>query len=93
MNPNNAHLQFWIELDHGKLQYRFLVNYQEDEQSEYFELQAGPRRLMITSNRPTLRKQGNHAIPEFLLQEGGITKPGLLLKVFEALDEYVEENL
>lgn len=86
-------MQFWIELEHGDLQYRFLVTYQGGEQSEYFEVKAGTRRLLIASNRPALRKQKYFGLPAFYVVEGGINKPGLLLKVFEALDEYVEENL
>lgn len=93
MIPNKDHIQFWIELEHGDLQYRFSVIYRNDEQSEYFEVKAGTRQLLIASNRPALRKQRYYGIPAFYVVEGGISKPGLLPKVFEALDEYIEDNL
>jgi len=89
-----ARLQFWIDLDLAGFQYRFLVKYLTGGgQTEYFQVTAGKRSLLIASNRPTLRQQGHFGVPTYTVVEGGLARKTLLPKLLAAIDGYVEENL
>lgn len=87
-------MNFWIDLEYNGLPYRFLVNYLSTEQQlEHFQVTAGSRHLLISSNRPLLRQQGNLATPTYILKEGKVTAKALLPKIYQAIDAYVESNL
>jgi hypothetical protein len=86
-------MNFWIDLEYNGLPYRFLVNYLSAVQElEYFQVTAGSRQLLISSNRPLLRQQGNLATPTYILQEGKVSVKALLPKIYQAIDAYIESN-
>jgi hypothetical protein len=88
------HMNFWIDLEYNGLPYRFLVNYlSAGQQLEHFQVTAGSKQLLISSNRPLLRQQGNLATPTYILKEGKVTAKALLPKIYQAIDEYMQSNL